>query len=114
MEAIRKAMRLNPRHPFIYLWIKGQVLNLMGRHDAAIAEFERVVERNPANPAGHLALAAAYAQVGRIEDAEWQAQEILTLFPDFTLARMRQREPYKNPAHLDRYIKDLRKAGLPE
>ncbi len=114
MEAIRKAMRLNPRHPFIYLWIKGQVLNLMGRHDAAIAEFERVVERNPANPAGHLALAAAYAQVGRIEDAEWQAQEILTLFPDFTLARMRQREPYKNPAHLDRYIENLRKAGLPE
>jgi TolB-like protein/Flp pilus assembly protein TadD len=114
LEAIRKAMRLDPRRPFFYVWIKGQAHYLMRHYDAAIAEFERVVERNPANPAGHLGLAAAYAQVGRIEDAEWQAQEILALFPDFTLARERQREPYKDPAHLDRYIEGLRKAGLPE
>ena len=94
--------------------IKGQAYYLMGRYDAAIAEFERVVERNPEFPRGHLALAAAYAQVGRIEDAEWEAEESLTLLPDFTLARVRQREPYKDPAHLNRYIEGLRKAGLPE
>jgi TolB-like protein/Flp pilus assembly protein TadD len=114
LEAIHKAMRLDPRHPFVYLRIKGQAHYLMGRYDAAIAEFERVVDRNPASSEGHLFLAAAYAQVGRIEDAEWEAQEILTLFPDFTLARVRQREPYRDSAHLDRYIDGLRKAGLPD
>ncbi len=114
LEAIHKAMRLDPRQPFVYLRIKGQTHYQMGRYDAAIAEFERVVERNPAASEGHLFLAAAYAQVGRIEDAEWEAQEILTLLPNFTLARMRQREPYKDPAHLDHYIEGLRKAGLPE
>jgi tetratricopeptide (TPR) repeat protein len=114
LEAIRKATRLDPRNPVFYVFIKGQAYFLMGRYDAAIAEFERVVERNPEFPRGHLGLAAAYAQVGRVEDAEWEAEESLTLLPDFTLARVRQREPYKDPAHLDRYIKALRKAGLPE
>jgi adenylate cyclase len=114
LEAIRKAIRLNPREPFVYVRIKGQAHYLMGQYEAAIKEFERVVERNPAAYGGRLWLAAAYAQVGRIGDAEWEAQEILALFPGFTLARVRQREPYKDPAHLDRYVENLRKAGLPE
>jgi adenylate cyclase len=114
LEAIRNAIRLDPRQPFVYVRIKGQAHYLMGHYEAAIKEFERVVERNPAAYGGRLWLAAAYAQVGRIGDAEWEAQEILALFPGFTLARMRQREPYKDPAHLDRYVENLRKAGLPE
>ncbi len=52
--------------------------------------------------------------MGRIDDAEWEAEELLTLQPDFTLVDNLRRTPYKNPADLERWIEGLRKAGLPE
>jgi adenylate cyclase len=114
LAAIQTAMRLNPRHPFFYVWIKGQAYFLMEDYTGAVAEFENVVESNPHFPRGHLMLAAAYGQVGRIDDAEWAATEVLTLLPDFSIEKARQTTPYKNPADMERYIEGLRKAGVPE
>ena len=59
-------------------------------------------------------LAAAYGHLGRIEDAEWEAGELLTLLPDFTISAERARAPYKRQEELDLYVDGLRKAGLPE
>ncbi len=73
-----------------------------------------MVESNPHYHDGHLALAAAYGLAGRIDDAEWEAEELLSLQPDFTLRDSLRRTPYKNPADLERWITGLRKAGLPE
>ncbi len=112
LEAIRKAMRLNPRHPFFYVWVVGHAYFLMGRYEEAATAFERVLERNPQFPGGHMTLAATYGHLGRTADAEWEAGEILTLLPDFSLASERRRATYKNPADLERYLEGLRKAGL--
>jgi adenylate cyclase len=112
LQAIQRAMQLNPYPPFFYLWIEGHSYFLMGRYEDAAARIEQVVERNPLFPSGHLGLAAAYGQLGRIADAEWEVEEVLTLFPDFSLPGERQRVPYKNAADLERYIEGLRKAGL--
>ncbi|MCH8835564.1 MAG: tetratricopeptide repeat protein [Proteobacteria bacterium] len=112
LKAIRKAMRLNPRHPFFYVWIVGHAYFLMGRYAEAATAFERVLERNPQFPGGHMTLAATYGHLGRTADAEWEVEETLTLLPDFSLARERRRALYKNPADLERYIEGLRKAGL--
>jgi adenylate cyclase len=114
LDAIRTAMRLNPRHPFFYVWIVGQSHFLMGAYDDAIAQFEDVIASNPHFPSGHLALAAAYAQAGRMDEAEWEAAEVISLLPDFSLARERERSLYTNAADRDRWIEGLRKAGLPE
>ena len=73
-----------------------------------------MVESNPHFQKGREALAATYGLLGRIDDAEWEGAEILTLQPDFTLADVRRRVPYKNSADLERWIGGLRKAGLPE
>ena len=62
---------------------------------------------------GHLMLASAFAHAGRIEDAEWEAEEVLVLRPDFTLAAERERSAYKDPSHLNYHLEGLRKAGLP-
>ena len=58
-------------------------------------------------------LAATYSELGRTDDAEWAAMELETLIPDFSLARERELAPYKDSTVLDRYIANLRKAGLP-
>jgi adenylate cyclase len=114
LEAVRKAMRLDPRHPFFYVWIVGQNYMLQQRYGEAVEEFKKVLWQNPEFPGARLTLASTYGLMGRIEDAEWEAEEILTLLPDFTLAQERERVPFKNPEHLERYIAGLRKAGLPE
>ena len=112
LKAIRKAMRLNPRHPFFYVWNVGHAYFLMGRYAEAATAFERVIERNPHFPGGHMTLAATYGHLGRTADAEWEVGETLTLLPDFSLAGERGKAMYKNPADLERYIEGLRKAGL--
>ncbi len=114
ITAMQKAIRLSPRQPFWYPWILGQAHFLMQRHEEAIRLFEDVIKRSPHFPLGHLALATAYAQVGRIEDAEWEIQELLNLLPDYTVVREQARAVYKNEADLERWMSGLRKAGLPE
>ena len=113
-RAIQMAMRLNPRHGFVVYSIIGDSLLQLGRTEEAVSAFKKAVELNPEFIRGRRMLAAVYGQIGRIEDAEWEAAELLTLEPDFTLARARETATLKNPAHLERYIEGLRKAGLPE
>lgn len=114
LEAIRIAMRLDPRNPFFYVWILGQAQFLLKQTENAIAQFEKSIESNPNFVVGHLMLASAYAHAGRIEDAQWEAEEILVLLPDFTLTAEREKAAYKDPAHQEYYLEGLRKAGLPE
>jgi hypothetical protein len=52
--------------------------------------------------------------MGRLDDAEWEAQEVLTLQPEATLGQRRGIIPYKKQADIERYIEGLRKAGIPE
>jgi adenylate cyclase len=113
LEAIRTAMRLDPRHPFFYVWILGQAHFLLRQTEEAIAQFEKSIESNPDFVVGHLMLASAYAHAGRIEDAQWEAEEAIVLLPDFTLTAEREKAAYKDPAHLEYYLEGLRKAGLP-
>ena len=114
LVALRKAMRINPHHGLFYVWMVGQDYLLMERYDDAIAEFRKVVQKDPGFPWAHLSLAAAYGLTGRIEEAEWEGSEFLALQPDFTLAHERRRVLFRRPEHRDRYLEGLRKAGLPE
>lgn len=114
LTIMENATRLNPRYAFFYTWIIGRAHMLLGHYDEAVALFKEVIENNAHFTGAHLTLAAIYGNVGPLEDAEWQAAEILALLPDFSLAREREQTPYRDPIHLDWYIDGLRKAGLPE
>jgi tetratricopeptide (TPR) repeat protein len=114
LEAAQTSMRLNPVNSFFIYWVLGQSYFHLERYDEAAVQFERAVEANPQFLRGHLLLAATYGQLGRIEDAEWEAQEALTLLPELTLRQRRAIVPYKKQADVERYIDGLRKAGIPE
>ena len=110
---VQKSMRLNPRSSFFEVWIEAQSYFQLGRYREAVENLQKVVERNPEFILGHTLLAAALAQSGQIEDAQWEAAEILTLEPGYTIAGERKNTPYTKPG-LERYLDGLRKAGLPE
>jgi TolB-like protein/class 3 adenylate cyclase/Flp pilus assembly protein TadD len=113
LEAIQTAMRLNPARPFFYLDVFGRANFMLGRFDEAAMIYEEVVHTNPGFISGHRGLAAAYAYLGRIEDAEWEGEEILVLQPDFSLRQERVSSAFKRKEDMERYIEGLRKAGLP-
>jgi adenylate cyclase len=112
LESLDKAVRLNPHHSFLYFIIRGQTYFTLGQYDRAIEALKQSVERNPSSQRARMWLAASYALAGRIEDAEWEADELLTIAPDFSVTRVGEAVPYRNPTHLARFLDGLKKAGL--
>lgn len=112
VERIKKAMRLNPHHPFNYTFHLGQAYYTLKRYDDAVATFKKGLESNPASERLHVWLAAALAKAGRMDDAAWEADQIRVLNPGFSLARMAETFPFKNPADQEHFLSGLREAGL--
>ncbi len=107
---IREAMRLNPHYPDWYLWHLADALYMLRRYDDAIAALQQM--HNVAE--GRRLLAASYAQLGRLDEARAQAQEVLKLHPNFSVARWVAIQPNRVPAQREHFVEGLRKAGLPE
>ena len=114
MAAVEKSKQLNPRYSYIILWLEGRILFLMGRFEEAAARLEEAVDRNPAFDQSRILLAAVYGNMGRHEDAEWQAEEVLAMHPEFTISEFMQRWGYRTPEHRQLLVEGLRVAGIPE
>ena len=115
---INKAMRLSPYYPAIYLFPLIQSYFLTERYEEALAASKLLLERGQKGEVSplylHLILALAYIGVDKKDEARAQAAELLKIYPNFSLESLQKREPYKDPAHLERLIEAFRKAGLPE
>jgi Tfp pilus assembly protein PilF len=61
----------------------------------------------------HMSLAEAYIGLGQDQKARAHVEEMLKINPNYSLADQRKRlYYYRDPAHADRHIDVLRKAGL--
>ena len=109
---LKKAMRLNPRYPPVYLSHLGMAYRLTGRYEEAIAALQSALSRNPDYLAPHFHLAVIYSELSRDEEARAEGEEFRRLSPTFSLEGFRQRTPFKDPAEGERYLVGLRKAGL--
>ena len=59
-----------------------------------------------------IGLVDVYMHLDRKEKAQTFVSEILRVFPDFNLDEFSSIYAYKNPAHMERILVNLRKAGL--
>ena len=116
---VQEALRLSPRDSFAYQWmarVAATKLNLGA--DAEAAQWaRRSIEANRNYPLAHFWLAAALAQLGRLDEARQAVQPGLALAPGFTLARYRAGVQSDNPtyhAQRERIIEGMGKAGVPE
>jgi adenylate cyclase len=109
---IEKAIRLNPRHPPIYLQSLSFAYRIARRYEEAIIPAKKILALNPNFVPAHLMLANCYAQLDRMEEAHAEAAEVLRLLPNFSLEVAKQGLPFKDPAVLEREIAAWRKAGL--
>jgi len=117
-----KAMRLEPYYP---AWFVGMVLGpaygQAGRPEELLAITEKLLERSLKGEWPpqwvHRSLAAIYAGLDRMEEAQTHAAESLKIDPNFSVKRWR-RSPdfsiFKDQKWLDRAAEMMRKAGLPD
>jgi len=112
LENMLKAMRLNPRHPYPYKMIIGEIYFNLHDYDNAIENFNKALERNPAAQEPRLWLAAAYAYTDRIDDAKWELQNIRIVDPEIAIEKIENDIPLKDPVQLKHLIDGLYKAGL--
>jgi len=112
IKVIRKAIRLNPITPGQYLNYLSFAYYLLGRYGDTIEVYKTALKRHPNNLFSHIGLTAAYSALGREEEARHQAEKVLELDPAFSLDKYAERVYFKDKAEAERYIADLRKAGL--
>jgi TolB-like protein/class 3 adenylate cyclase len=118
-EHVERALRLSPRDTFCGAWltIAGDAKLFLGQDGEAIARFRRAIELNRNNPYAFFLLAAALANLDRLDEARSAVQAGLALNPNFTVRRYRDGAASGNATFLElreRVIASLRKAGVPE
>jgi len=118
---IVEALRLSPRDTMAYVWMtNGGLAKLhLGSYQQAVAWFRQAIEANRNFPPGYFWLAAALAQLGRLDEAQSAVKVGLALNPAFTISRARAAwaAMSDNPtylAQLEPILEGMRKAGLPE
>ena len=109
------ALDMMARHdPFLPAWywaLRGVALFVERRYEEFIAGMRR---KSVMTYPDHAYLAAAYAFLGRDEEAWAEVVEALRKKPDFSIRAYAKQEPYKNPADRDHLLEGMRRAGLPE
>lgn len=123
LDWFAKADRIGPRDPARWTWLdgRGHALILLGRDEEAVHALISALGANPKNVSSHAFLAAAYALLGRPDDARTALAAYQQKRPDARVSTFRTLAPVPlaltDPAYrLQRARLDdgLRKAGMPE
>ncbi|HSR71134.1 MAG TPA: BTAD domain-containing putative transcriptional regulator, partial [Kiloniellales bacterium] len=111
LENLSEAFRLTPNPPSWYHHYAGWARYLMGETERAIDRLAHIagndLDRN-------LILAASYAELGQLEEAQRTGAAILDHYPDVSLKKLKLLLPYADRADRDRLLTALRQAGIPE
>ena len=116
-----EALRLSPRDTLAYVWmsIAGMAKNQLGSWEQAVAWFRRSIEANRNYPAACFNLAAALAQLDRLDEAHAAVKAGLALNPTHTVSRARAAWTARSDdptflAKAEQIFEGMRKAGVPE
>jgi adenylate cyclase len=112
IEHYKKAIRLNPYPTADYFYNFGFAYWMTGQYYEAIEISKKGLKRNRDDMFTHMVLAVSYIETDRVEEARAAAAEVLRINPKVTLDWLAEMLPWKNKAKVDRWITDLRKAGL--
>jgi adenylate cyclase len=115
IQVVEAHMRHDPFYPPQATSQVGVARYMLKEYSLALPLLRECASRAPNFRAGHVFLAAAYAQLGNIEQARAEAAEVLRIEPRYTIQVTQARlTPFKRPEDTEHLFDGLRKAGLPE
>ena len=110
----KKALRLNPYPGVFPYMVLGRAYFMTGQYDESIEIWKKAIQVSPNYLIAHRYLAACYASLDRIEEAQSAVKEVIRINPNFSIESHAKRLLFKNKADIEREITALRKAGFPE
>jgi adenylate cyclase len=110
INAGETAIRFDPNLDVTRIWGLGTAYFLIGRTADATRVMEQIVGREPGYGFAYLILAAAYSEVGRLDDAARAAATVRKLDPFFDTDSFGSL--FRNPDHRAKIASSLHKAGL--
>ena len=118
-ESIRHcllAMKLNPFCPGYYFYNLAEAYYGARQYAEVLEPIKKFIGQSPKFMSPYRTLAGAYAQLGRLEEAQTVVAEILAVEPNASVAKERDRNArnWKHSSDLEHWLDGLRKAGLPE
>jgi adenylate cyclase len=114
IRLLEKGMELNPHYSWDYLYNLGRARYTLGHYKQASEYLQEALERNETPSYPRLFLIASYVQLGQQDDAEWEAMQLDISHPEITLSHLRQTLPISDTELMDRFVNDLRSAGVAE
>ena len=111
-DRVRQAMRFSPIHPPFFKAVLASSCKEMREWDEAARTAKELLRMRPDDADPRLVLVEAALAAGDKAGAAQYAEEIRKLQPQFSLAAWAQRQPYRDPAVLERILARLREAGL--
>jgi TolB-like protein/cytochrome c-type biogenesis protein CcmH/NrfG len=111
IASVATAMRLDPCPPPGYYWVKGEAEYAAGLYEEAIKTLRH--ESTYSTPSRSI-LAAALAQLGRIDEARVEGRLFMADFPDWRIEEFLDTQPFRNPKDREHFADGYRKASLPE
>lgn len=111
IEQAERALRLNPLPPGGYYWELGLAQYAARRHEEAV---DTLRHESTYRRGSRRILAAALAQLGRIEEAQQEAALFLANTPRFSIRDWIDIQPFRDESVRQHFMDGYRKAGLPE
>jgi TolB-like protein/Flp pilus assembly protein TadD len=114
-----EALRISPHDTLVCGWLATAPLSklYLGSDQEAVAWFRQAIGVDRNLPNAHFYLAAAFAHLGRLDEAKASLTAGLAINPTYTMSGFRAGSFRDNPTFLaqrERVYEGLRKAGVPE
>ncbi|MEL6957393.1 MAG: adenylate/guanylate cyclase domain-containing protein [Pseudomonadota bacterium] len=109
ISLLKDAMTLNPFYPDQYIWNLGGAYFNLKRYEEAIETIKQM--QNPAE--GRRLLAASYAYLDRMSEAQLEVDRIMAANKGFNVAHWGSVQPDKFEEDTQHYVEGLLRAGLP-
>jgi tetratricopeptide (TPR) repeat protein len=110
-DSIARALRLNPRPPAWYYWLKGEAEYASRQYEIAVTTLRH--EATYGTPSRSI-LAAALAQLGRLEEARIEGRLFMAEYPDFRIESFLDTQPFRHEPDREHFADGYRKSALPE
>ena len=105
-------MRLNPEGRRLYFLTLGRNYLFLGDLEQARVNLEHVLSRDLANIEAHVYMAALHVMAGDKAAAAWEAEEIRTLQPSFSIRRWLETYPMTDVAQKTKLVQALGELGF--
>jgi DNA-binding SARP family transcriptional activator/tetratricopeptide (TPR) repeat protein len=116
LKQLERYRELAPFHPYFF-WVETLytiAYYFLGDYEQAIQVGRRAVTTNPEFVNGYKPLLAALGHLRRREEAKPFLDKLMALETNFSVQRFAREYPIEKEADRERYMEDLRLAGVPE